>query len=122
MVASDQVIDQDRTVWDLAWRAMEHREVPDLSALDIKRLVNTEFGPLESATISEVPIQFVDLLYFSYGGCLLCSMLFADPTQKMPASVNLDFEVVKNLGFSVWVHRKCFKKLTISDEPGPIPW
>ena len=119
MTAAD---DRDRTEWERAWRSMEHRSVPDPSVLEIGKLVNDDFGVVASSTITRAPEQFVDLLYFSSEECILCSMMIEEQAQKIPASLNLKFESINSLGFSVWVHRKCFEALPLSKDTGPIPW
>lgn len=114
--------DQDRDEWERAWRSMEHRRVPDPSTLGFEKLVNSDFGIVESAAITEAPSHFVDFLYFSKEECALCSRFIEGHTQKIPASLSLDFERIKNLGICVWVHRRCFEALPVSYDPASIPW
>jgi hypothetical protein len=106
--------------WERAWASMQNRTIPDPSSLDLP--LDENFGQAISATISEAPIQYLDYLYLPTDHCPLCSASTTD-TQRIPVSLTIHFDQIKGkIGFSAWVHRECFEKLQLSDDPPPIPW
>ena len=51
-------LDDDRTEWDRAWRAMPHRRLAAPLKIDGNLKSHGQFGNLVSATISPVPPEF----------------------------------------------------------------
>ncbi len=116
------VDDQDRTEWDRVWSSMELRKVEDATKVDVQALFRHDFGPSISVLVSKIPEQYIAKMYFPTKDCPLCSNPANDPETTFAASLTLEFERIKRLGVSVWVHRECFDKLPISDKPTPVPW
>jgi hypothetical protein len=110
----------DGAEWNDAWASMPIRAVADVSNLRLP--FDTNLGKPLSATVSQVPIKYIEYLYMPTEICPLCSDS-TPGTERLPASVNLEFDQVRgNIGFCAWVHRDCFSKLEPSDKPRPIPW
>jgi hypothetical protein len=113
--------DSDRTEWDSAWSSMESRNVERISDLDGRTLFKLDLGPALSATVSRMPAQYIERMYFGTSNCPLCLMPANDPDTRYAASLSVEFERL-GLAAGVWVHRECFEKLEVSDKPSPIPW
>jgi len=106
--------------WNRVWASMQNRDIPNASSLSLPLDLN--LGKALHATISEAPLQYVDYLYLSGEECPLCSVSTTQ-TDRLPASLNLEFDQIKGkIGMCAWVHRDCFEKLELSEEPAPIPW
>ena len=111
----------DEGEWEREWASMEVRSVPDLQrarALDIFKI---DLGPLLSATISRVPTQFVDRLYFSDDDCAICSESTLG-MDRSAACLSVRFQRIENLAAGIWVHKTCFERLPPTDVRPPIPW
>jgi hypothetical protein len=110
----------DRTEWDRDWAAMQHRDIPDKTNINVKLLLGRpDFGELKSASITTVPEQHLGRLYFPSEECPLCGNV-ALATNRMPASLNFLFSFP--IGVNVWIHKDCFASLPLSSKPPPIPW
>ena len=116
----DVMDEQSRHEWDRVWASMQNRNIPDTSSLSLP--LDPNLGKALCGTISEAPIQYIDHLYLPREECPLCSVSTTN-TDRLPASLNLEFDQIKGkIGVSAWVHRDCFEKLELSEEPAPIAW
>ena len=110
----------DRAEWDRDWAAVQHRDIPDTTNINVQRLLGrSDFGDLKSASINTVPEQYLERLYFPSEECPLCGQV-ALVTHRMPASLNLLFSFP--IGVHLWTHNSCFESLPLSSKPPPIPW
>ena len=114
--------EQDRAEWDRLWSSMETREVERATELDLETLFQMDFGPPLSAVASKVPEQYIEKMYYPTRFCPLCTQPASNFESIYAASLSIEFERIKNLGVSVWIHRECFDSLPLSDKPSPVPW
>lgn len=61
---------EDRTEWDQAWSAMSVKHL--VTDVDLKQLLQTDFGEILTSTISLCPSQFAEQVYKSSEICPLC--------------------------------------------------
>ena len=112
--------DIDDKNWEAAWSSMPNRIVREPNNLCLE--LDHNLGAVLSATISEAPIQYIDLLYLPTELCALCSKPTVQ-TERIPTSVSVEPELLKGrIGVCSWVHRACFDALEVSEAPTPIPW
>jgi len=114
-------LDEDRTAWDQAWRAMPHRRLESSPRIDVGREFGDHFGDLLSVTISLDPPEYSQRTWRESESCPVCG----DPTtgsERLPASLHPIFASGFRYGLGVWVHRTCFENCRDTGEPAPIPW
>lgn len=101
---------------------MPVRDVPNPEQVDISSIFRLDAGRVQSMTVSLVPTEYVERLYFSSDVCPLCEQRTESDPNRIPASINPKFE--KNIGVtaSVWLHHQCYEVLPSSDQHPPIPW
>ncbi len=110
----------DPTEWNRDWAAMQHRDIPDKTNINLKILLGgPDFGELKSASIATVPEQYLERLYFPSEECPLCGQV-AQESSRMPASLNFLFSYP--IGVNIWIRKDCFASLPLSSKPPPIPW
>lgn len=112
----------DEKEWQAAWRQMEVRDFPDAVGADFKRWFGYDYGRPLSATISSVPTEYRERLYFPTDICPVCRNLTVGEAGVRAANLGIDFERVQHLGCSIWIHEQCFQQLPMSAKPPPIPW
>ena len=61
----------DGKEWNEAWSSMPHRRILSW-APDLKDWFGYDFGNVAAATISPIPVQYIDQMYFSPGLCPVC--------------------------------------------------
>ena len=114
--------DADRTEWNRIWSARECREIENTDKIDPAKFFNLDLGPPLSALVSKIPDQYIKDLFFPTDICPICGEIAEDPATRYAVSLHPEFERIKALGASVWVHKTCFEVLPVSDKPTPIPW
>lgn len=116
---------EDRVEWDAAWSRQSHRklELP----LKVERVrsideLQSGFGKMVSATISEDPVEFSDLVVREIDSCPICG-LETMPMERVAACIHPEFQNgVRNISIGVWVHKDCFQGCTVIEGPAPLPW
>lgn len=110
----------DRVEWERDWAAVQHRDLPDTTNIDLKTLWGrSDLGDLKSASITTVPEKYLNRLYFPSEQCPLCGKVALE-SNRMPANMTLLVSVP--IGVSVWIHEDCFAPLPLSSKPPAIPW
>jgi hypothetical protein len=112
--------DADRKVWDEVWSSMPHKRLVTFPP-DLKDWFGYDFGGIAAATISRVPEQYIDQMYFSGELCPVCGNL-PESAKRIPISVNAKFVGNLKLGLFTWAHFECFDSCPLEAEPPPIPW
>ena len=115
----------DRAEWDAAWSRQSYRklELP----LKVERVrsideLQSGFGKMVSATISEDPVGFSDLVVRETDSCPICGRETI-PMERVAACINPEFQNgVQNISIGVWVHKGCFQSCSVIEGPLPVPW
>lgn len=109
--------------WRRDWESMPHREVVDLTSVNSIRenLGGADFGKIVAATIASTPEKYISETCFHDENCPLC-LQSTISTNRLAGSLYPTFEKIDNLGFGVWVHKKCFESLPLRDEQPGVPW
>jgi hypothetical protein len=116
---------EDRVEWDAAWSRQSHRklELP----LKVERVRSIDvfqagFGKMVSATISEDPVEFSDLVVRKIDSCPICG-LGTMPMERVAACIHPEFQNgIRNITIGVWVHKGCFQRCPVIEGPAPVPW
>jgi|SRR5215475_4398796 len=116
---------EDRVEWDAAWSGQSYRmlELP----LKIERVssineLQSGFGKMVSATISEDPVEFIDLVVREIDSCPICGRETV-PMERVAACIHPEFKNgVRNISIGVWVHKDCFQSCSVIEGPAPVPW
>ena len=96
--------------------------VKDLvTEVDLKQLLQADFGEILTATISLNPQQFSEKLYKSSEICPICGKTTLG-VERLSAILNPKFNTGLAIVYGVWLHPLCFRDCPDSDEPAPIPW
>ncbi|MBL8208311.1 MAG: hypothetical protein JNM09_29035 [Blastocatellia bacterium] len=118
-------VDDDRHLWDSAWRNQPHRRIP--SPLKLSQVLSlgqleASYGQVILATISENPAEFSDQVWRETDNCPICG-LETKIVDRVPASVHPEFQNGMNhFSFGVWMHQKCFETCSVIEGPAPVPW
>jgi len=110
----------DRQEWDRAWSKQTRRF---LNTPLKRELINApNWGAVVSATISQDPPEFSNLVPERSDECPVCGQITAG-IERRAAHVHPEFENgVCNISFGVWVHAECLERCPDTGKPAPIPW
>jgi hypothetical protein len=114
-------VNEDRTAWDQAWRAMPHRRLESPPRIEFNRGFLDQFGDLVSVTISLDPPEYSERAWRESESCPVCGDTTAG-AERLPATLYPNFASGRSYGLGVWVHRACFENCRDTGEPAPIPW
>jgi len=112
----------DRNEWDAAFGEMEVRDFSAAPEADLNLWFGTEFGDTRSATISRIPSQYRERLFFQCDICPAYRSSMSRDDSIRAANLSVDFERVQHLACGIWIREKCFQQLPMSTNPSPIPW
>jgi hypothetical protein len=115
----------DRAEWDAAWSRQSHRKLELPLKVEGIRSINelqSGFGKMVSATISEDPAEFSGLVLREIDSCPICGRETM-PIERVAACIHPEFQNgVRNFSIGVWVHNRCFQRLSVIEGPAPVPW
>ena len=112
---------EDRSEWDRAWRAAEHRRLNTPLKIEILQDLIGGWGLPVSITVSLDPHEFAELVWRDSELCPVCGGTTLGLT-RLAASLNLTFANGRCLGIGVWVHPPCFENCPDAGAPAPVPW
>jgi hypothetical protein len=123
---SDKKFDgEDRVEWDATWSRQSHRKLELPLKVERVRSINelqSGFGKMVSATISEDPVEFSDLVVREIDSCPICGRQTI-PMDRVAACIRPEFQNgVRNISIGVWVHKGCFQSCSVIEGPAPVPW
>ncbi|MEP7339992.1 MAG: DUF3303 family protein [Acidobacteriota bacterium] len=110
----------DRQKWDRVWSSQSHRNLNMPLKVDLPN--GLPFGSVVSATISEDPPEFSNIVYHRVEECPVCGQKTSEVARRA-AYVHPKFENgVSSISFGVWVHEDCYERCAETGNPAPIPW
>ncbi len=115
--------------WELRWSSMPNYLVERwrhnfLTLVFDEDMVSAD---IHRVTLSEIPVEYIDRVSFASQKCPLCAKL-TRPDKRTAAKLTLHFPSLPpinkpvSLGSAAWVHDLCLEKLSLLDEPAPVPW
>jgi hypothetical protein len=116
---------EDRVEWDAAWSRQSYRKLELPLKVERVRSINeleSGCGKMVSATISEDPVEFSDLVIREIDSCPICGQETI-PTERVAACIHPEFQNgLRNISIGVWVHKDCFQSCSVIEGPAPVPW
>ena len=116
---------EDRVEWDAAWSRQSYRklELPlKVEGVGPINELQSGSGKMVSATISEDPVEFSDLVIREIDRCPICGRETI-PMERVAASIHPELQNgVRNISIGVWVHKDCFQSCSVIEGPAPVPW
>ena len=119
MAAPEATSDDDREEWDRLWSGRTQCQLRPPYNLGVR--LDSRFGGLVSVTVSQVPVEVLDRLWFETQLCPVCGVLTVG-APRLAVQLNLVFESGLRLGQCAWVHTGCFESCPDTGMPSPIPW
>jgi len=116
---------EDRAEWDATWSRQSYRKLELPLKVEGVRSFNelqADFGRMVSATISEDPAEFSDLVMREIDSCPICG-LETTPIDRLAACIHPEFQNgARNISLGIWVHKRCFQSCSVIEGPAPVPW
>jgi hypothetical protein len=121
-MATETLIDDDRTEWDNVWRNRPLRRLVGPVQIDVAPSPNHDWGDVTRVDIAIDPPQFESGVWRKDEICPVCGRATSTKESRVAVTIYPYFANGVSFGLGAWAHESCYASCDEVPGPAPVPW